>query len=259
MTAVADIIVAAQQRADRVNAGTITTAEWLAMANASLQELYGALTSTYEDYNVTQYPFSLQGGSQANNSLLVGPGTAIADFFQPRAMWLQIQGGGPVPFVTIPRLESLAERNLYVFPAIIPVYGAIPSRWNLLGNQIEILPPTVAGNSYVLWYVPVLPQFADSGQTIDKYWLTINGWQEYAVLDVAAKALIKEESLDTANLLLAQKRELKQRIIAEAMPRDLSQPRAIVDMQRVRNPWSSWGGGMPGPGAGWDGSGGGCW
>ncbi len=254
-TALTDLVLASQQRCDRVNASTITTPEWYAMVNASAQELYGLLTSTYEDYNVKSYVFALAGGSQANNTLAVGLGSAVADFFQPRAMWMQLPGGSV--FVTIPRLESLMERNKFVFPAIVPVYGAIPSRWNLLGSNIEILPSNVGGATYTLWYVPTLPQLVNPTDTIDQYWLTVNGWQEYVITDVAAKACIKEESLDTASLLLQQKSALRERIVKEAMPRDVSQPRSIVDMQSVRNPWGGFGG-MGMPGGGW-GDGGGCW
>ena len=256
MTALSDLVLASQQRCDRVNASTITTPEWYGYVNGSVQELYGLLTSTYEDYNVKSYTFTTLGGSQPNNSIQVGPNTAVPDFFQPRAFWLQINGS-PNPYVTIPKLESLQERNLFIFPAIVPIYGNIPSRWNLLGNVIEILPPSVGANSYVLWYVPTMPQLVNPTDTIDQYWLTINGWQEYVVLDAAAKALIKEESLDTAQLLLSMKKELRERILREAKPRDVSQPRSIVDMQRVRNPWGGWG--VNGIGGGWGGDGGGCW
>ena len=257
MTALSDLILAAQQRCDRVNASTISTSEWTSYVNGSVQELYGLLTSTYEDYNVKSYAFTLAGGQQSGNSLNVGPGTAVPDFFQPRAFWLQI-GGSPTPFVTIPRLESFQERNLFVFPTIVPVYGAIPSRWNILGNQIEVLPPTVGSASYVLWYVPTMPTLVNQGDTIDAQWLTINGWQEYVVLDVAVKALCKEESFEAAQVFLSQKQALGARILREAMPRDISQPKSIVDMSRVRNPWGGWGaGGMPGPGWGSDGSSGG--
>ncbi|HZU84171.1 MAG TPA: hypothetical protein VE987_14680 [Polyangiaceae bacterium] len=256
----ADLRLAAQQRADRVNVSTISTSEWNWYINKSAQELYGLLASTYQDYNVKSVAVTLPGGSQAGNSFQVGPNQTIAsDFFQPRALWLQI-GGSPTPYVTIPRLESLNERNLYVFPNIVPVYGAIPSRWNILGSTIEILPPTVGGNQYVLWYVPALPTLSSDTDSIAQYWLSINGWDEYVTLDAAAKALIKEESLDTANLLLQQKMALRERILREAAPRDISQPQSIVDMNRIRNPWGGWGaGGMPGPGWGGDGTGTGCW
>jgi hypothetical protein len=261
MTTIDDVVLAAQQRADRVNASTIPNSEWLSYANASAGELYGLLCSTYQDYNVKSYDFTLQGGSSAQNSIAVGPSTAVPDFFQPRALWLVIAGSPQTPFMPIPRLESLMERHLFTMPNIVPVYGAIPSRWNLLGSTIEILPPTVGANAYRLWYVPTLPTFkGGDGVPLDPFWMTVNGWHEYLVLDVAAKALIKEESLDTANLLLQLKAALKQRILTEAVPRDISQPQAIVDMSRVRDPWSGWGGGMPGPGwGGGDFGGGGNW
>jgi hypothetical protein len=257
MTSLSDLVLSAQQRCDRVNATTITTAEWYQYANASAQELYGAICATNEDYNVKSYPVTLVGGAQGQNQFSVGPNTAVPDFLFPRAFWLQI-GGSPTPYVTIPRLESFAERNLYTFPTVVPVYGAIPSRWNLMGNIIEVLPPSVAGSSYVLWYVPRLPTLVNPTDTIDAFWLTINGWDEYVVLDVAAKACIKEESLDTAQILLSQKKEIKARILAEGVPRDISQPRAITDMARVRNPWGGWGaGGIAG--GGWGSDSGGCW
>lgn len=259
MTTIDDIVLAAQQRADRVNATTITPAEWVSMANASLQELYACLTSTAEDYNIRNYDFSLVGGSTQNNTLQVGPATSVPDFFQPRALWLVIAGAPQTPFIPILRLESLMERHLFTTPNIVPVYGAIPARWNLLGSTIEVLPPTVGANAYRLWYVPVLPTFVSgAGTPLDPYWLTVHGWTEYAVLDVAAKALIKEESLDTAQLCLQMKGEIRTRILNEAKPRDVSQPQAIMDVSRVRNPWGGWGNGQPGFGWG-DGFGGGNW
>ena len=58
--------------------------------------------------------------------------------------------------------------------------------------------------------------------------------------------------------MLALKDKMLARIIREAMPRDISQPRAIVDMNRVRNPWGWGSSGQPGYGGGGD-SGAGCW
>lgn len=257
MTSLGDLRLGAQQRADRVNATSIPPSEWNAYIKASAGELYGILCTTYEDYNVKTYQFTLQGGSEAGNRLAVGPGSAVPDFFQPRYLWVVVQGSPQAPFFPVPRLESKMERHLFTYPAIVPIYGAIPSRWDLTGSTIEILPPTVSGNTYRLGYVPTLPPLVQDTDTIDSFWLTVNGWDEYIILDVAAKALIKEESLDTAQMLLQQKMDLRARILNEAKPRDISQPQAIVDMARVRNPWNGWGTG--GPGWGGDFGGGGNW
>jgi hypothetical protein len=239
-----------------VNATTIQTSDWNRWVNESVGELYGLLCQTYEDYNVSTYTFTLAGGV-GGNQLTVGPGTAVPQFSQPRALWMQIQSSVQ-PYVTIPRLTSLMERNLYTFPNIVPVYGAIPSAWNLVGNTLEVLPPTVAGATYALLYVPVAPTLTQDTDTIDAFWLSINSWHHYVILDVAIKALIKEESLDTAQMLQGRKTAMGQRVLAEAKPRDVSQPQSIVDMSRVRNLWP---GGVPGAAPGWGGDwgGGGQW
>lgn len=255
-----DLITAGLDRADR-SAASFAQTTLVSYANASLGRLYGKLCSTYEDYNVTQVTFALPGGSVTGNQVTIGPnGTVATDFFQPRALWLQI-GNSPAPFVTIPRLTSLAERNLYTYPQIVPVYGAIPSCWNLLGATLEVLPSNVAGATYVLSYVPILPTFAYGG-AIDGPWLTVNGWQEFAVWDIAAKLLFKEESHDSFDRATAQANAMLQAVSIEAKPRDVSQPQSIADMNRVRNPWGGWGGGAGLPGQGWGGDGfggGGIW
>ncbi len=230
MVAASDMILAAQQRCDRVNASTILAAEWLSMVNASVQELYGTLTSTYQDYNVKRFTFALAGGDPPLNTLLVGPSTQVPDFFQPRGLWWQLSPSPGVRWMRLARLANLLERSRFTTPLISLQYGQMPSAWDLRGNEIEILPPQASGGSYMLNYVPTMPRLLSPDATIDAQWLTINGWDEYVVLDVAAKALIKEESLETANLLLQQKEQLRQRILREAAPRDDSEPGQIADM-----------------------------
>lgn len=242
--------------ADRT-ASPYPPSDWNSWVNEGVKELYGILCQTYEDYNINRYPFTLAGG-QGGNSLTIGPGTAVPDFWSPRALWMQIQNS-PTPFVTIPRLTSLMERNLYTFPNIVPIYGAIPSAWDLLGNVLEVLPPTVSGQNYLLLYRPIAPTLVKDDDTIDAFWLSVNGWEKYATRYAAIEALLREESLDTASVLEARNRALLERILREAKPRDISQPASIVDMQRVRNLWP---GGVPGAAPGWGGDwggSGGCW
>jgi len=252
-----DLIAAGLDRADRksasYDASTLTS-----YANASLGRLYGRLCSTYEDYNVSQYQFTLAGGSPSGNQITVGVNGTPTDFFQPRALWLLANASPALP-ITIPRLNSLAERNLYTFPQIVPVYGAIPSCWNLLGSVLEVLPTNVAGATYILNYVPNLKTFVNS-DAIDAPWLTVNGWVEFAVWDVAAKLLFKEESHDSFDRAIAMADKLLEQVSIESKPRDVSQPQSIMDMNRVRNPWGAWGqSGLPGFGWGDAGGGGGCW
>jgi hypothetical protein len=100
--------------------------------------------------------------------------------------------------------------------------------------------------------VPTLPTLVNPTDTIDQYWLVVNGWQEFVTYDVAGKALLKEESLDTAQICFAQAEKVKRRVIEEATPRDDSEPGQIGDVMRVRENFGlgGWGGGNEGWG-GW--------
>lgn len=243
-----DLVTAAQKRIDRLNAPKPDAADWLVLLNESVQELYGLLCATYEDYNITRVQFTLTGGSETGNQLTVGvTGTTAQDFYQPRKLDLVLAGNSPTPYVTIPKLNSLPERNLYSLPNIVPYYGAIPSAWHIYGSTIEILPLTVNGATYMLWYVPLLPQFTDLVTAIDKYWVTCNGWQAYAICRMGEKAAAEIGEFDIATKLQAEAAMLRDRIVREAKPRDVSEPGRIVDMKRVRNLWR---GGLPGGGFG---------
>ena len=249
MPSLADLTLASQQRCDRVNTSTITSPEWTGMINRSVQELYGVLTSTYQDFNVRRYPFTLAGGT-SGNFINVGQGTQVPDFLLVRGLWYQVNGGPPVRWKTLLRLNAFVERNMHIGPIISLLYGSVPDCWDLMGNQLEVLPDVSSAGQYLLSYVPIMPQLVQPGETIDQYWLAVNGWDEYVILDAAAKACIKEESLDTAQLLLQQKEQLRQRILREAQPRDDSGPGRIADVKRVRSSDGYLGGGR-GPYGGW--------
>lgn len=255
MTTLADLTLAAQLKADRVN-GPWPVTDWYSWVNESAQELYGILTSTHEDYNVKPYSFSMPGGSETGNQIQLGPGSSVPDFFQPRLLEMQIQA--PTPYVVIPRLNSLQEIDLYTYPQIVPVYGTIPSGWYLVGATLGIVPPAASGANYRLRYIPQLPKLIAPTDSLDAFWLTLNGWDSYVACGAAREAARREESYELVQSLEMKMSEIRTRILLEAKPRDVSQPAGIVDMQRVRN---NAGLGYPGNlGYGWGrDSGGGNW
>ena len=217
------------------------------MVNASVQELYGTLASTYQDYNVKQQTFTLIGGDPPGNTLAVGPGTQFSDFYLLRGVWFQANPGPGVRWVPLLRLASLLERHVYLGPNVSLYYGSVPSAFNLLGGNLEVLPPQSSAGVYMLTYVPTMPLLVGPNDDIAPYWLSTNGWDEFVVLGVAAKALIKEESIESANLLLQMQNGVRERILREAAPRDDNQPGQIADIQRARawglNGWNERGGG----------------
>jgi hypothetical protein len=242
VASLADLTLAAQQRCDRVNSPKPTPAEWTNLINRSAQRLYGLLTSSYQDYNIARYGFTLAGGT-GYNLLPVGPGTGVPDFMFPRGLWYQVNGSPTQRWRTLPRLNAFVERNMHIGPVISLLYGAVPDCWDLMGSQIEVLPDASAGGTYLLTYVPRMPLMVQPGDTIDQFWLTVNGWEEYIILDAARKAAMEEESLELVAALTSQLAELRESILREAMPRDDSGPGHIADTRRVRNNFGYEGGG----------------
>jgi hypothetical protein len=233
-TALSDLILAAQQRCDRVNATSITTEEWTSMVNTAAGELYGLLTETYEDYNVAQFQFDLPGGCYGNK-LQVGFGTPVPQFDKIRKLSRQVAPfGSDISWAPCLRARSLLEFDLYTSPAMNPYVGGVQCEYALYGNTLELRPASSSAGTYMLWYIPSFQPLVYPYDTIDGTWMTTNGIAQYIILGAAAEALIKEESLDTANLLIQRQQMIAARVLKQFAPRDDNQPGQIADVKRVR-------------------------
>lgn len=232
----ADLRLAAQQRCDRVNASTITTAEWNSLVNSSAAALYRIIGQTYEDYNVQQYPFTLNGNI-GGNTLQVGTGSGVPAFDKLRHISRIVVAsgqGGVATYAPVLRCDSLMEFDELSAPVLMPYYGSLTQRvkYMLMGQTIEIRPAASAGASYVLYYIPSYQKLVQDTDTIDSTFMNTNGADEYIVLDVAIKALVKEESDPT--LLMADRERVKAEILVQFAQRDDNMPGRIVDAKRAR-------------------------
>ena len=247
MSSLADIRYQAQLRADRVNA-PIVVGDWNSWVNGSLAALYRILTALYDDYNVASYPFTLAGGVGIDNNMLqLGSGSSVPAFDKLRHLSRIVTGGGfgtPATYAPVLRADSFIEFDGLTASALMPYYGGLTQnvKYMLLGNTLEVRPASSAGASYVLYFIPSFKPLIEDTQTIDGTWMSTNGISEYAVLDVAVKALIKEESLDTAALLAADRERVKAEIVSQFAQRDDNQPGRIQDAKGARRSQSfSWG------------------
>jgi hypothetical protein len=237
MTALADLRLAAQQRCDRVNSATPSTSEWNSYINGSAAALYRILGQTYEDYNVQQYSFTLVGNA-GGNILQIGPGTPVPAYDKLRHLARVVQNAGasnaPV-YAPVIRCDSLMRFDELSAPVLGTYYGAfIAVQYMVLGNTIEIRPAASSAASYLLYYIPAFQKLVNDTDTIDGTWMATNGIDEYIVLDAAAKAMVKEESLDTAALLMQEREAVKTQILAQFAQRDDNMPGRIVDAKRAR-------------------------
>lgn len=95
-------------------------------------------------------------------------------------------------------------------------------------DTIELLPLVASGARVEVFYVPSAPKLVLDADTFDG----VSGWEEYAILDTAAKLLLKNNKLDRVATLRAMREDVGQRIDALAPRRNASGPAQVVNVRR---------------------------
>ena len=224
-------------RADQLKSNFVTTDEWNLMINQSAMELYDVLIMQYgEDYffappliltssSLQSYPLP-NGQNYLNTNGFPDPnGTPAAACYKVYGMDLNSYGAAlnnPQGWRSMSRF-NWADRNKYNFllgAASNNVSGQYCQfQFREMGTNVYILPIN-SGQYFRLWYVPLNNQLL---LDTDMLPFSYSGWHEYIVVDVAAKALEKQEFYEQANALLARKQALMKRIVETAANRDVGQ------------------------------------
>lgn len=211
--------------ADRTQSNTPSLAEWNSYINFEAQELYGKIVTSYQDYNVNYVTFSIASG----NSI---PILSIApDFRILRQVEVQNVSGNP-PYLDVPRLPSIKDQDNYNLETYYQYTAQRAVAYLLIGSNLEFYPVVSAPASYRLKYIPDLPTLVNDSDSFDGYWLNLGGWYESVIFGAAERALLREESLDSAQYMGSMKQRAQERCLAEASPRDDNEPGRIHDVKR---------------------------
>ena len=203
-----------RQRADVVGSTFVTDAELNAYINASYAELWDLVCKSDPERFTTSANLTVAAGADS---------TALpADFYQLVGCDLYVSGS-PNPWITLTRMPW-NERNRWVYTtALWNSFGWSNIRYRLSGQKILFSPVTPHQETIRLWYVPAITTLVNDSDELDG----INGWEEYIVVDAAAKVFIKEES--DPSPFLAQKQSLIARIQTMAAKRDVGEPDVVQD------------------------------
>lgn len=224
-----------QLRSDKLNSQFLTTDEWNSNINQSAFELYDILITKYgDDYFLApsilftttgsgNYPLpdgNIQFLNTATNTVTTAPA-----LYKLVGVDCGVAVGNNA-WVTLPRFNWI-DRNKFVYPQLqANALGVFNLSYRQMGNQLFFIPHPSAGQYIQVWYVPQMSQLL---QDTDMLSFSISGWVEYVIVDAAIKALLKEESFDQANALMAVKAGLLERINTTAANRDVGQPNTISD------------------------------
>lgn len=235
------IRLAAQQRADLVNSGFVTTSEWNSYITQSAFELYDLLTTTYQDYYLAPQALFLTNGTDMQYPIPDG----ILSFQNPDgssfvAKPLYKLVGVDVglsnnnnAWFTIQKFNWI-DRNKFVYPQLnSTILGVFNMSYRMMGNNIELI-PTPSANQYIrLWYIPRMVQPLADTDIIDG----ISGWTEYVIIDAAIKAMQKEES--DCTVLGVQKADIIKRIEDAAGNRDVGIADTVSDTRSLNSRWGT--------------------
>lgn len=110
------------------------------------------------------------------------------------------------------------QRNMFRFWPTGGWTQISPIFYDLQGPNITFIPLPQAAHSVNINYVPIAAALVDGGDAID----SINGWDEWIVLDVAIKLLQKGNKTERIAQLMPYLQRQEARILAAAPQRDLT-------------------------------------
>lgn len=180
--------------------------------NGSGAELHDHLVSAYgEKYALNEQQFASQV-NKATYSFVTDIGAP--NFYQLHGLDVQ-QGGYWIPVGEF----KLAERERFQYPASNALYA-----WRFQGANLVIAPTPKAVVQFKLYYAPTWTKLVADTDTFD----TIDGWDEFVVVDVAIKALAKLDR--PADIFIGQKAAMVKRLTEMKMMRNTAAAPRIVDV-----------------------------
>lgn len=217
----AQLVSSAKDRANMEKSTLITDAQWKEYVNKSKDSLYDLLISAYSDeYYVTTYTFSVVGGTSEY--------ALPSDFYKLISCSLK-SGQEYMPL----KKFSYQSRNRNDYYPYRSNRFNLRYEYRISGSNIILDPVPSSNDTIELIYIPMAVNLSADGDLLKGF----NGWEEYIIIDVAIKALRKEES-DTTELERDLMR-LTERLDRMADQRDIGQPARIIDTSK-RGKDGSW-------------------
>jgi hypothetical protein len=210
----------ARESADMTDSLFVSDSELTTYINASAQELYDLLVSSYTDI------YTIESASQTPTSEAII--TLPTDFYKLRGVDYRISTS---EWVDVQQF-SFQERNNNNSLAMGSFDRLTDVRYRLTGSKILLTPSEKAlNNTFKIWYIPKMVELSADSDTFDG----VNGFEQYIVIDAAIKMLTKEES-DASGLIL-QKKQLKERIETMSQNRDAANPEVILPSTKGYTWW----------------------
>jgi hypothetical protein len=228
-----------RERADMVDSQFVTSAEVQRFLEAAWQELYSIMVASGEDLFIRRAritgsaadPLVTEDGdlivTENGDVIVVGGVIPVGSYVNLPA---QVKALRLVRHVDGHRLRKSTLHDLelvsYTTQVSKPLYYRVEIDPRNDYLRLELLPMPDRSYEFDVFYVPALSlkEFLTSSYVS----IPVRGWDEYLVLTATAKARDKEES-EVGNLM-KEREILVERIRADLVPFDKSEPDVVVQM-----------------------------
>lgn len=213
------------QRCALEHSDVVTIPEANSYINKSGAELHDLLAQAYgEKYVMNDVTFATQAAKEKYNFVT---DCGAADFMALQGLD-QLIGGRWLKL----RDFKFSEREQYQQP----FGGGARPAYRFHGANLVIAPIPTSVVQTKLYYTPTWDLLAADADTFD----TIDGWEEYVIVDACIKMLTKQDL--PCDVFMQQKAEMRARINAMKLLRNTAEAPRIVDVNDDdSSPYSTWG------------------
>jgi hypothetical protein len=183
--------------------------------NHELAALWDYLVNSYEDYAIKKQFIILQANQEEYN--------LPADFYKIRKVYPVLPNGRSWAL----RRFNMEDIGAETSAALIIGTEVRQLRYRVMGNRIYFWPEPSAEATVEVWYIPQYQPIENDDDLID--FRFPNGWEDYVIEGVAARALEKEES-DSSHCRNRQQ-EILRRILLTVQDRDVGEPAGMIDAE----------------------------
>jgi len=196
---------------------------FLYSVNHELAALWDHLINAHEDYVIRREMISVVADQE--NYILP------KDFYKARKVF---------PIVSGRREKSLKKFNLdetnYTSNILVTATDINNLKYKFMGQRLWLYPtPSFAGD-LELWYIPQYKELVNNNDLVN--FIYPNGWEDYVVNGIAAKAAEKEESFEMAQVCIAAQGRALGRILQTVQDRDEGEPEEMIDAEGFSGDYS---------------------
>ena len=226
-TTLSDLLTLLDERSNFENSGVFSQSEKITYLNNSLAELYEILITTYEDYDSHTFLSTLSGVS---NTIPLPNDVAKVRLVEYKFMLGSSQLGATDNYYPI-NMFQMPQRNRYgnTPPSILLPYQFAQLTYRVMGNNIIIEPCASAVGEFRVWYVQKWQNLVNLSDQLPIV-MDTNAWSEYAIVSSCIK-MMNKINLDASGFV-AEKAELKDRIVSAAKNRTLAGPKCMINVRR---------------------------